>query len=638
MCGIAGLCQLAGDDLDPASLASLSSVQRHRGPDDAGFLGYRPGLAPMVGRRADVVQGAMLGLAHLRLSILDLSPAGFQPMSTPDGHYWIVFNGEIYNYLELRSELELLGHTFRTQTDTEVILAAHAQWGKQALNRFVGMFAFALLDARKNRLLLTRDFFGIKPLYYRWDKNSFAFASELKALLQLPNASRQAQPQRLYEYLRFGLTDHGEDTLFVGYHQLPAAHYIELDLNHPVPASPIRYWQLDLHDKKDIGFDEAAIRLRELFLKSVDLHLRSDVPVGACLSGGIDSSAIVSAMRHLRGESLDLHVFTYVADENDICEERWADMAARSTGAKIHKIRPHANELYSDLRRMIGIHDEPFGSTSIYAQYRLFQLIHAHKIKVVLDGQGADELLGGYNNYQGTRFASLLHQGKWADAARFWKTAASYPQGRYLLFYAGEYLLPETLQNPFRRFLGKDLLPTWLDGEWFLERGVRLHPPRQFNKRLHEELHESLKVNLLPLLRYEDRNSMAFSVESRVPFLTPELARFLLNLPEEYIIAPDGTTKAVFRKAMRGLVPDPILNRRDKVGFATPERNWLMTNLSSWLEGTFNSPAARRIPAFVPSQLNAAWARAKRHPRQFGWHFWRCVNLILWAEAYNVVF
>jgi len=239
-------------------------------------------------------------------------------------------------------------------------------------------------------------------------------------------------------------------------------------------------------------------------------------------------------------------------------------------------------------------------------------------------------MLGGYNNYQAR---VLLHCFIRANGPM------QHASGKLLLLSAGRYLLstPEStfcrppLQSPFRRLLGKDLCPL-AKPRVFRERGVRLHPPRKFNKRLREELHESLKVNVLPLLRYEDRNSMAFSVESRVPFLTPELAQFLLSAGGIYH-RPDGLSKAVFRKAMQGLVPDAILNRRDKVGFATPERDWLVTNLHSWLEETFNSPSARRIPAFVPSQLNAAWARAKEAPTQFGLALWRCVNLILWLKS-----
>ena len=483
MCGIAGISKFDGARIAPSEVTALGDALEHRGPDDIGYLGYCPGTSPSVARTPDATRGAATAFVHRRLSILDLSPAGFQPMGSADGRYWIIFNGEIYNYLELRPELQALGHSFHTQTDTEVLLAALIQWGKGALRRLVGMFAFALLDTRNNHLLLVRDFFGIKPLLYRWDGRQFAFASELKALLRLPRAPRQIQPQRLFEYLRFGLTDHGGQTLLDGYHQLPAAHYLEMSLEKPVAPVPVPYWQPDLTSRADLSFDEAAKELRKLFLKSVDLHLRSDVPVGACLSGGIDSSSIVSVMRHLRGSALDLSTFSYVAEEAKISEEKWADLASHAAGAKIFKTRPNAEELLDDLQRIVELQDEPFTTTSIYAQYKVFQLIRRHGVKVVLDGQGADELLGGYSNFQGARFASLIHQGRWGAAYSFWKAATASAHGRRLLFYAGEFLLPSHLQRPFRHWLGKDLVPAWIERSWFIERGVSLVSPRRLRPR-----------------------------------------------------------------------------------------------------------------------------------------------------------
>jgi asparagine synthase (glutamine-hydrolysing) len=312
-------------------------------------------------------------------------------------------------------------------------------------------------------------------------------------------------------------------------------------------------------------------------------------------------------------------------------------LASHAAGAQIFKTRPKAEELLDDLRRIVELQDEPFTTTSIYAQYKVFQLIHRQGVKVVLDGQGADELLGGYSNYQGARFASLIHQRRWGAACRFWKAATASAHGRRLLFYAGEFLLPSYLQSPFRYWLGKDLVPAWIERSWFIKRGVSLVPPRSLSRRFQEELANSVEVNLQPLLRYEDRNSMAFSIESRVPFLTPEMVNFIFSLPEEYIIAPDGTSKAVFRRAMRGVVPDGILDRRDKVGFETPEQHWLRA-LQPWVEKTFRSQAARRIPALRPMILAAASKASLQGRQRFGWQFWRCLNLIHWSEMHQVQF
>src|SRR5262249_4515766 len=290
--------------------------------------------------------------------IIDLTAAGRQPMSSRDGRYHLVYNGEIYNYLELRSELQRLGHIFNTQTDSEVLLEAYAEWGAKALLRFVGMFAFAILDTTERTLFLARDFFGIKPLYYADSDESFAFASEIAPLLALTCAGRKVNPAALLLYLRHGLSDQGMNTLLSGINQLPGAHYMELALDRPCLARPIRYWTPQLGGA-DLGFDDAAQRLRELFLDSIRLHLRSDVPVGAALSGGIDSSSIVAGMRCV-DPSLEIHTFSYIADDPSFSEECWVDLAAARAGAKVHKLRPTSKELVNDVEDLISAQEEPF--------------------------------------------------------------------------------------------------------------------------------------------------------------------------------------------------------------------------------------------------------------------------------------
>jgi len=578
-------------------------------------------------------------LVHRRLSILDLTSAGWQPMGTGDGRYYIVFNGEIYNYVELRHELKSLGHRFHSRSDTEVLLAAYAQWGRRALNRLVGMFAFAILDIETRKLFLARDFFGIKPLYYTYWRDGFAFASEIKVLLELPGVNRDINPQRLYDYLRFGITDHGGETMIGDIKQLSAAHCMEVPLDTLEAARPTRYWQVDLHQRAKLSFDEAAHRLQELFLKSVRLHLRSDVPVGAALSGGIDSSSIVMAMRHLEPD-IDIHAFSYVADDSAISEERWADLVGQTAKITVHKVRSNPDELIADLDALIDLQGEAFGSTSIYAQRRVFREAHEAGIKVMLDGQGADELLGGYHYYISARLASLLRQGQWSNLASFARRASTLPGlGMFQLWLrAMDYLMPSSLQVPMRRLVKKDLVPSWLNLKWFQEHGVEIRSPsyESDNETLRDSLYRDLaKFSLPSLLRYEDRNSMAFSIESRVPFLTPELVSFIFSLPEEYIIAPDGTTKAVFRQAMRGIVPGPILDRGDKIGFATPEKQWLL-KLRPWVERVLSSKAAVQIHALDLKALSEEWQWILEGRRSFDWRVWRWVNLILWAEKFQV--
>jgi asparagine synthase (glutamine-hydrolysing) len=640
LCGIAGSVS-AREETELGKLApALLRLLEHRGPDDHGWLTLsREGVR--LGRGVPNERAVQTLLLHRRLSILDLSEAGWQPMGTPDGRYYLVYNGEIYNYLELRADLEGLGHVFLSQSDTEVLLHAYAEWGRQALRRLIGMFAFAVLDIWARTLFLARDFFGIKPLYYTAAPDGFTFASEIKALLDLPRMKRRVNPQRLFEYLRFGRTDHGGETLFADIHQLPAAHFLEVSLDRPGEVRLSRYWKVDLDDPLDVSLEDATGRLRDLFLESVRLHLRSDVPVGVALSGGIDSSAIVTAMRQVEPR-LQIHTFSYVAEDPALSEERWVGIAGTRAAALLHKVQPMPHDLVADLDRLIYLQDEPFGSTSIYAQHRVFQLAQEAGITVILDGQGADELLGGYRIYLGARLASLLRQGHWIEAVQFLRRASRLPGTGGLwriLLQAGSLLVPSA--RPLaKRWAGEDLMPAWLNARWFRERGVTpLNSPRGGQRDiLREQLCQTLVETSLPmLLRYEDRNSMAYSIESRVPFLTAPLVSFALRLPEHYIIAPDGTSKYIFRRAMRGIVPDAVLHRRDKIGFATPEQGWL-TTLRPWVEQTLSSAAARQIPAFNGAELRREWQALLAARKPFDFRLWRWLNLIRWADSFSVEF
>jgi asparagine synthase (glutamine-hydrolysing) len=641
MCGIAGILgRSAGGGFEPASTNPLQSLA-HRGPDDSGWVAHRPHPA----------QGSSHSLLlHRRLSILDLSDAGHQPMSTADGGHTIVFNGEIYNYRELRDELARLGCAFRTQTDTEVLLQAYVTWGPACLRRLIGMFAFAVLDERRRLLFLARDFFGMKPLYYvqasppsssgrgAGGEGIFAFASEIKALLDWLPLKRTVQPQRLYEYLRFGRTDHSAQTLWSEIRQMPAAHYLEVPLDRPGQGEPVRYWSLPQEEPLDLSFGEAAQHVRDKFLRNIRLHLRSDVPVGAALSGGIDSSSIVACMR-LVAPQAELHAVSFIAGDPAVSEEKWIDLAGRHARANVYKVRANSDALLADFDRLIYTQDEPFGSTSMYAQYCVFRHAREQGIKVMLDGQGADEMLAGYHLFLPARLSSLVRQGRWLQACRFAKRASQLPGMRghmRLWLQAGRLLLPSI----GARLVGRWLMPAWLNAAWFQDRGVALAPTSNARQRdmMREELRQTVAATSLPmLLRFEDRNSMASSIESRLPFLTPDLAEFLFRLPEEYILGPDGTSKNVFRQAMRGIVPDAILDRRDKIGFATPEQRWLQT-LRPWVEETLASERARGIEALNVPAMQRDWNAVLAGRARFDFRVWRWVNLIRWADRFNVDF
>jgi asparagine synthase (glutamine-hydrolysing) len=641
MCGIGGIISSPGRRAESSVAETFSRLLAHRGPDDRGFLALGADGQVCVSRTAEAAAPeSPLFLIHRRLSILDLTEGGWQPMASEDRRYWIIFNGEIYNFVELRGELEALGHRFRSTSDTEVLLAAYSEWGNEAFARLIGMFALALLDTRERRLVLARDFFGIKPLHYCHWAGGLAFASEVKPLLTLPGVGRSVDADALYFYLRHGVTDHREKTLFAEVRQVPPAHLVEIDLDAPSALRFTRYWSLTPTDESaGLPFAEAAARLRELFVESVSMHLRSDVPVGAALSGGVDSSAIVLAMRSIVGDGLDLHAFSYIADDPAINEERWIELAARASNATLHRVRVTSEDLVRDLPRLLEAHDQPFASTSIYAQFRVFELAAQEGIKVMLDGQGADEVLAGYRSFLGARLSSMVRGGQWRRAFRFVNAAAALPgmSRSAVLKLAAGYLTPAGIHAGARMLVGKDLMPAWLNADWFRRHGVRgtTVPALREDGALRSALVTAVGTVLPALLRYEDRNSMRFSIESRVPFLTPKLVTFILSLPEHYLVSDSGESKSVFRAAMRGLVPDAILDRRDKIGFATPEAHWITARengFSRFVE------QGRSVAPLDGNALAREIDQIRSGARPFHNGIWRSVNVAVWADTHGVVF
>ena len=636
MCGLFGMVDAPPGLLDSARVGRLLALLHHRGPDDRGWLtldrdGVRSGSDP------DDLAGDVV-LLHTRLSILDLSSAGHQPMSSSDGRYHLSFNGEIYNYVELRRELEPLGHHFVSGSDTEVLLAAYAEWGASVLKRLVGMFAFGLVDTERRVLVLARDHFGIKPLYYASLPGRLAFASEVHPLLELPGVGRRADPQRVYDYLRFDRVDDEAQTIFASIRQLQPGHYAEVPLDEPDRISLREFWRLEPAPVEGLSLDEAATRLRELFLDNVRLHLRSDVPVGAAFSGGVDSSANVTAMRFLSGPELDLQTFSYVADDPAVSEERWMTLVAREVGVVSHTVETSPHDLQSDLDRLIEVQGEPFGGTSIYAQYRVFRLAKEAGIKVMLDGQGADELFAGYRYYLPDRVAGLLKGGRFLAAYRLVSALAALPTAnpKEIALSAGRSVVPFASRTFVRRLAGRPLVPDWLDRSWLAEHGVLVADPyREVRGDLRAHRIATVRGNLRTLLRHEDRNSMASSIESRVPFLTPALAEFAAGMPDEYLIAPDGTGKLVLKQSLRGLVPDPILDRRDKIGFATPEAAWLRS-LEPWVEDVFASDAARAAGPLRAYAAHRCWLEMREGRRAFDPMAWRWLNLIRWIDRFGV--
>nr|VFK39504.1 MAG: asparagine synthase (glutamine-hydrolysing) [Candidatus Kentron sp. SD]VFK44541.1 MAG: asparagine synthase (glutamine-hydrolysing) [Candidatus Kentron sp. SD] len=629
MCGLVGAYWVDPPSNPKHRLQTGISALQHRGPNDQGveFLSTGSGT---------------LALGHTRLSIIDLSPAGHQPMFSQCGRYVLIFNGEIYNYRELRQDLKGLGYRFVSDSDTEVLLVSWIAWGQDCLSRLRGMFAFVVYDRTQGTLTCVRDAFGIKPFFYHRSKDGFLFASEMPAMLALLSERPTLNPQRAYDYLVTGAYDNGADTFFTGVHQLLPGHRLTLNLSENKSIETQRWWWPEITECADLSFADATEQLRSMFLNNVRLHLRSDVSLGAALSGGIDSSAVVCAIRHIEPK-IPIHTFSYVARGSEMDEERWVDLVNAHIGAVSHKVVIRPEELANDLDDMIRAQGEPFGSTSIYAQYRVFKLAHEHGVTVTLDGQGADELLAGYWGYPGPAMHSLIETRQFFRLARFLRMWSRWP-GRSIGFGLKALLepfVPFPLRGLARRIVGHNPAPAWLNASFFDDRGVTIGWPvsrgqsqDKSGRRLVAALRQSLTGDgLNSLLRHGDRNSMRWSVESRVPFLTTDMAEFLLRLPEHCLISRQGETKHIFRAAMRGIVPDAILDRKDKIGFATPEQTWLGqlgNKLDDWLD------FAETMPFLDEAKCKAEVISMVQGEKLFDWRAWRLINFCRWARLMDV--
>lgn len=625
MCGFLGFSTVK--DISDEQVKRALYLIKHRGPNNQTYKLYDY-------KKSKVCMG------HARLSIIDLAEHSNQPFLSSCGRYSLIFNGEIYNYKEIRQELIAHGNEFLTEGDTEVLLQAWIKWGAKCLPRIIGMFAFVVFDRSTGRITAARDAFGIKPFFYCLDKKGLYFASELPALLELSGVSRKVNYQKSYDYLVNGDYDSNQETFIDGVFHLSPGHLFEFDSSGDSQSiTPVPWWKPDLSNQSSISFDEAKIKLRELFLDSVRLHLRSDVPIGAALSGGIDSSAVVCAMRYLEPE-LDIKTFSYIANDKTITEEKWVDAINECTDTSAHKVYATEKSLEADLDKMLLAQGEPFGSTSIYAQYRVFETARNAGIKVTLDGQGADELLAGYVGYPGQRFLSLIEKARFRKAMQFIRSWSDNFGDKYFnpWRYALRLLLPQGVYLIARKLMGRDSKPSWLKGEVLRKAGVDFteHRPRlkraNRGQRVKEAMAESLQGRGLPsLLRHGDRNSMSFSIESRVPFLTIPLAEFLLSLPEEYLISQNATTKHVFREAMRGIVPDSHLDRKDKIGFETPQLEWLLKmnkTITKWIS------EAPHIEFIDKDVMLRHYQEVVEGKRPFDQRVWRWVNYLRW---YNLI-
>lgn len=618
MCGILSVINLSGKTTG-AQLIDATRVITHRGPDDEGFLTWVPGEDPAIWAGDDTATstenhwkykkikpeaGFKVGFGHRRLSILDLSSAGHQPMMYKKAGLAITYNGEIYNYLEVKAELERIGHWFISTCDTEVILHAWAEWGPKCLDRFNGMFAFVMLDYNKKEFYAVRDRFGVKPLYYYMSADAIYFASEIKQIRTSPDYKFSINESIARQFLATGAVDHTEDTFDTQIKHVPCGHYIQIDVSTDGRKFEKKKWYTLKPSKWKGSYDEAVVQFRNLLTDAVNLRLRSDVKVGSCLSGGLDSSSIVciaADQLKKKGEYAGQETVTACYDNAKYDEWNFAQEVIKKTNAHAHRVFPDFKQLQKEIDSFLWHQDEPVGSTSAFSQWAVFKATNEAGLKVMIDGQGADEQLAGYSGNTLPLYAGLLRKARlyslYDEARDFKKTNGAWPYG----FLLGAMQL--NFGKGFTNILPQKLRLKQQTIDWFNipEPANIYHTPA---RTLQENLLRQLYQEPLPaLLRYEDHNSMAWSVESRTPFLDYRLLEFTIGLPEQYIYKR-GVRKVLLRDAMRGILPLAIENRKDKMGFVTPEEVWLKGEGKDWF-----TDGVEQTLRLLPSMFNATKVR-----------------------------
>jgi asparagine synthase (glutamine-hydrolysing) len=662
MCGILGVVSLSGEPVDVSVLQRMNDMQSHRGPDGEGFL-----LGWFDGDRSNQVfvqqiaqyslnNAVQVALGHRRLAILDLMDRGLQPMTVRDGRSWIVFNGEIYNHLELRAELEACGYRFKSRTDTEVLLTAYVHWGEGCLSRIDGMYAFAIWDGNRRRLFCARDRFGIKPFYYALQNGYFIFASEIKTLLAFPGVEAVADDEAVLGFLTHGNCDYSERTMFRDIKSLPASHCLDIDLSTR-QFEPRPYYQLNPHTRYDMSDADQIERLQELLVDSVRKHLISDVRIGSCLSGGLDSSAVVALVGKISRESPELagaigdklHTFTSCYEYKELDERNFARSVADSVGARSELVFPSASDFWADFERLTWHQDMPCGSLSFYAQWRVMRAAKEAGVKVLLDGQGGDEVFGGYAKFRYAYMASLLRSGRLPRLTS--ELYAMMRQGdRYVLdLRKGYRYLPKGL----RQLLNVDsVMKNVIRADW--SRAVSDHSSpatrwwrNAFDSKSHGanssctlmqriQLDDILVDTLPQLLRFEDRSSMAFSIEARVPLLDHRLVEHGISLPD-HLKVNNGWSKFAVRKAMKGLMPETVRLRKSKLGFAAPDRIWLSDDLKPRIHEMIKSDM--RSEKYINSSALRQWhgsSKIDRGNNESYLGLFRIMSLETWMRTFNV--
>lgn len=608
MCGICGIIRFDNQTVVESQIRQMMLKQKHRGPDDEGIFINKN-----------------IGFGFVRLSIIDLSPSGHQPMEDETQRFVIVFNGEIYDYIELREELINQGVTFISNSDTEVLLKMYLKYGAECLDKLNGMFAFAIYDKYTNEIFAARDRFGVKPFYYFTDNDAFYFASEIPPILSVYNKQNIANEEAIFDYLAYNRTDQTEDTFFKGIKKLQHGHFLTIK-NQRITFT--RWYDIKQRVREE-KYD--ALTYKKLFIDAVKLRLRSDVPVGVCLSGGLDSSSITSVISEELSKD-EVHTFSAVYNKGDIGDETEFINVYKNKLRNMHFTSPVGADLLKDLNTFVNIHAEPIPSTGPYAQYRVMKLA-GDFVTVTLDGQGADEVLGGYHYFYGFYFKDLLKSLKLIRLISEISHYVRLHKSLYGLKTFAFFMLPSFLKTKARineRNYIKDEFIELVNKNYLSVISDDLYG----SKDLKTALINHIEFKLEHLLKWNDKNSMSCSIESRTPFLDYRLVEYALSIPPNNYIKK-GYTKHVLRDAMKGILSEKIRLRKDKIGFATPEDEWFRTEeYKVFIYDLLNSQSFNHRNIIDSHRAKELYEKHLNREINISKDIWKWIHLEIWFRTF----
>lgn len=644
MCGINGI--ITKTDNYKKSLAQMNDLVKHRGPDDEGYVLINSGSnsflqcsgndsIPYIKDKYQNFKHANLEnydvlFAHRRLSIIDLSENGHCPMSSIDNNIWITFNGEIYNYLELREELENNGFKFRTRTDTEVIINSYIFWGTECLNKFNGMWAFAIWNGLEKKLFLARDRFGVKPLYYTLTNNAFAFSSEMKPLIYFSQKKAELNKDKIPFYLIYGNRLNTNQTYLKDVYSLPSSHFIIYNDNK---INITKYYEIPVKSQNSKNDNELKQTIVDIMSDSIKLRFRSDVAVGSCLSGGFDSSSIVSLSKQINKNSLN--TFSAVWEEKECDESEYIDIVNSEYGCIPNKIIPKAEEFDNIFDKLTYHQEIPTEGPGLYPQWYVMKSAST-KVKVLLDGQGGDEIFGGYL-LLGYYLRSLIK-----DKSMLKIITGSHQFLKFLFnngFHSfSSWIFPEQ----YRRFTESNFSKKFkiINSEHYNENDLKIllksdEPETRFKNFVNNVSYQFIYSQTLPsLLHYEDRSSMAHSIESRVPFLDYRLVELGINLKPEHL-SLKGVSRPLYRKALSKYLPGKIISRKDKMGFPTPFSKWTKGILKEMILENLLKPNALINEFIDKKQLRVNLDHHYSGKKDYSWEIWRLLSLEKFLIMYN---